>query len=163
MGGGVVLVKKWGQHKRWKYHGLKVYKHWKNTEKFLVDHLLLLDDHGLHGQLVKPFLDHLIWLPVFSGWLAFIYLNIRRWQSRWSPPSQILIFHRLHDSPGRYELGQKMIQFNIKFKTKSRLLIIHSIKSKIFNDFIHSKSWRSKFKFTYVILKPLTKASKTEK
>ena len=56
-------------------------------------------------------------------------------------------------SPGRYvlkihffiELGLKMIQIKIQFKTKSEIFIqknIHSIESRIFNKIIHSQKMR---------------------
>ena len=45
-------------------------------------------------------------LPPGIQWMTSFHLlvNIRRSQSRWSPPSQFLIFHRIHDSPGRYNV-----------------------------------------------------------
>ena len=60
---------------------------------------------------------------------------------------------RLLPSPERYvlkihffiEFGLKMIQFKIKFKTKSKIFIqknINSIESKIFNKIIHSQKMR---------------------
>ena len=61
--------------------------------------------------------------------------------------------YSIPSSPGRYilkihffiELGLKMIQFKIQFKTKSGIFIqknIHSIESWIFNRIIHSKKLR---------------------
>ena len=70
-----------------------------------------------------------------------IIFRIGMWNSRPHPPSckggrYVLKIHFFIES------GQKMIQFKIQFKTKSKIFIqknIHSTESIVFNGIIHSK------------------------